>query len=225
VRTADHVLILGAGPGIGTSVAVAATRSGAAVTLAARSNDTLDATTAAVFSEVADPRILQLRVDASDPVALRDAIAAHAALMDTPIDVALFNVSAWVPGGWAADLREIEAGLRSGVVSGWAMAQALIPTMCELPAATLLFTGGGTADHPMRASLALGLQKAALRNLAMGLDADLADTSIRSRTLTIRGTIARGTAFDPDRIAAALLALADDSDGPCVVDFTGGERA
>lgn len=216
-----HLLIVGAGPGIGTAIAIHAARSGAAVTIAARSATTLEETTAAIFAEVTDPRVLHLRVDASDPIALRESIAAHAALVDDPIDVALFNVSAWVPGGWDVDLSGVEAGLRSGVVSGWAMAQALIPTMRELPAATLLFTGGGTADHPMTASLGLGVQKAALRNLALGLDADLADTSIRSRTLTIRGTVAPGTPFAPDRIAAALWALGGDREGPSAVDFTG----
>lgn len=167
--------------------------------------------------------MLTVQVDASDPASVCEVIADHARSVDVPIDVALFNVSAWVPGGWDTELAEAETALRSGVLSGWAMAQALIPSMCDLPQATLLFTGGGTADHPMTASLALGLQKSALRNLALGLDADLADTSIRARTLTIRGTIARDTPFDPDRIAAALLSLVGDSEGPCVVDFTGGE--
>jgi len=225
VLPAAHVLILGAGPGIGASLAIQAARAGSAVTLAARSSDTLDATTRAIYDVVDDPRVFQVRVDAADPATVREVIAEHAQTCSVPIDVALFNVSAWVPGGWDSDLGEAEAALRAGVLSGWGMAQALIPSMKELPQATLLFTGGGTADRPMTASLALGLQKAALRNLATGLDTDLADTSIRARTLTIRGTIARDSPFDPDRIAAALLALVDDRDGPSVVDFTGGERA
>jgi NAD(P)-dependent dehydrogenase (short-subunit alcohol dehydrogenase family) len=217
-----HLLIIGAGPGIGTAVTLRAARAGATLTLAARSEGSLADATAAVFAAVTDPAVFHLRVDAADPIALRDQVKAHAVDVGIPIDAALFNVSAWVPGGWDADLAEADAALRAGVLSGWAMAQALIPTMRELPESTLLFTGGGTADHPMMASLALGLQKAALRNLAVGLDADLAGTGIRARTLTIRGTIARGGPFDPDAIAAALLALAEDRDGPTVVDFTGG---
>lgn len=195
--------------------------SGAHVTLAARSVETLDAATLAVYNAVPEPQISLLQVDAGDPCALRRLVSDHAGRSEVPIDVALFNVSMWVPGGWESDPGEVEVGLRTGVVSGLAMAQALIPSMRELPQATLLFTGGGTADHPMTASLGLGLQKAALRNLAMGLDADLADTSIRARTLTIRGTIAPETPFAPDLIAQALWGLAIDRDGPCVVDFAG----
>lgn len=217
----SHLLIVGAGPGIGTALAIHAARAGAAVTLAARSATTLDESAGAVLAQVGDARVMQLRVDADDPDGLRASIVDHVALVGNPVDVALFNVSNWVPGGWDVDVGAIEDGLRAGVVSGLAMAQALIPAMRELPEATLLFTGGGTADHPMTASLGLGLQKAALRNLALALDADLADTSIRARTLTIRGTIAPGTPFAPDVIAAALWGLSTDREGPCVVDFTG----
>lgn len=227
VSSPHHILIVGAGPGIGTALAIQASLSRAHVTLAARSTDTLDASSLAVYNATAshampDPHVWLVTVDASDPVSLRDVLADHASRVDAPIDAALFNVSAWVPGGWDTDLGEVEVGLRTGVVSGLAMAQALIPTMRELPEATLLFTGGGTADHPMTASLGLGLQKSALRTLAQGLDADLAETSIRSRTLTIRGTIAPDTPFAPERIAAALWALCVNREGSCAVDFTGG---
>ena len=61
--------------------------------------------------------------------------------------------------------------------------------------------------------------KAALRNLAIALDKDLRETTIAVRTLTIRGSIAPGTAFDPDRIARALWQIAN-SDG-VVHEFTG----
>lgn len=220
--TPRHVLIVGAGPGIGTALAIQAAWSGAHVTLAARSAETLDAATLAVYNSMPEPRLSLLQVDAGDPFALRRIIADHADRTEVPIDVALFNVSMWVPGGWDSDPGEVDAGLRTGVVSGLAMAQALIPSMRELPQATLLFTGGGTADRPMTASLGLGLQKAALRNLALGLDAELSGTSIRARTLTIHGTIAPDTPFAPERIAAALWDLAVDREGPCAVDFTGG---
>ncbi len=221
MSSTHHALIVGAGPGIGTALAIQASWLGAHVTLAARSADTLDAAALAVYNSMPEPHVSLLTVDAADPQELRERVADHADRVQVPIDVALFNVSAWVPGGWDSDLGEVEAGLRSGVVSGWAMAQALIPTMSELPEATLLFTGGGTADHPMTSSLGLGLQKAALRNLALGLDADLAGTSIRSRTLVIHGTVAPDTPFAPDLIAKALCRLVTDREGPCVVDFTG----
>ena len=73
----------------------------------------------------------------------------------------------------------------------------------------------------MVASIGLGLQKAALRNLAIALDKDLRETTIAVRTLTIRGSINPGTAFDPDRIARALWQIANSDD--VVHEFTGAD--
>jgi NAD(P)-dependent dehydrogenase (short-subunit alcohol dehydrogenase family) len=203
-----HVLIVGAGPGIGASFARLALERGAQVTLSARSASKLDQLKSALAAD--GDSVDTVVADAADPGALRDTINDYATECDVPIDCALFNVSLWVPGGLDSDLEGVTEGLKAGVVSALAMAQAVIPRMRELPSARILFTGGGTADSPMTASFGLGLQKSALRNLAFALDKDLADTSIRVRTLTIRGTIAPGTAFDPDLIAKALWTCADE---------------
>ena len=53
----------------------------------------------------------------------------------------------------------------------------------------------------------LGVGKAAIRNLAFSLHADLKDSGIHAATVTICGTVAPGTAFDPDRIAEAYWQL------------------
>ena len=203
-----HVLIVGAGPGIGTSFARVALGFGAQVTLSARSASKLEQLTSELAGE--GPVIDSVVADAADPEALRESISNYAMTCNVPIDCALFNVSTWVPGGLDSDLDGITDGLKAGVVSALAMAQAVIPRMRELSSSRIFFTGGGTADSPMTASFGLGLQKSALRNLAVALDKDLAETSIRVRTLTIRGSIAPGTDFDPDLIAKALWSSADE---------------
>jgi hypothetical protein len=58
--------------------------------------------------------------------------------------------------------------------------------------------------------------------LAIALDKDLADTNIRVRTLTIRGSIAPGTAFDPDLIAQALWDTIDEIN--VETEFTGAGK-
>ena len=212
-----HVLIVGAGPGLGMAFARRALAGGADVTLAARSADTLDEMVSHPGPE--GGRVTPLVVDASQPTALRDTVATYADACDPAIDCALFNVSAWVPGGLNSDLDAVSSGLDAGVVAALAMTQAVVPRMLTQSSPRILFTGGGTADSPMVASIGLGLQKAALRNLAIALDKDLRETTIAVRTLTIRGSIAPGTAFDPDRIARALWKIAN-SDG-VVHEFTG----
>ena len=212
-----HVLVVGAGPGLGMAFARRALAGGSDVTLAARSADTLDEMVSHPGPE--GGRVTPLVVDASQPTALRDTVATYADACDPAIDCALFNVSAWVPGGLNSDLDAVSSGLDAGVVAALAMTQAVVPRMLTQSSPRILFTGGGTADSPMVASIGLGLQKAALRNLAIALDKDLRETTIAVRTLTIRGSIAPGTAFDPDRIARALWQIAN-SDG-VVHEFTG----
>jgi hypothetical protein len=73
----------------------------------------------------------------------------------------------------------------------------------------------------MTASLALGMQKAALRNLAVGIAKELQGTSVRVKTLTIRGTIAENTPFAPNAIASALWDWARDDSPTVERDFTG----
>ena len=50
------------------------------------------------------------------------------------------------------------------------------------------------------------MQKAALRNLVSSVDATLREDGIRAVTVTVKGTLERGTAFDPDRVAEAIHA-------------------
>ena len=71
----------------------------------------------------------------------------------------------------------------------------------------LLTGGGGFAFEPMPALASLGAGKAALRNLAFSLHAELKDSGIHAATVTICGIVRAGTPFDPDRIAESYWAL------------------
>jgi hypothetical protein len=66
---------------------------------------------------------------------------------------------------------------------------------------TILFTGGGFADHPVPALATISLGKAALRSAATMLGADLAGDGVRVASITIAGQVKPGTAFGPDHIA------------------------
>ena len=50
------------------------------------------------------------------------------------------------------------------------------------------------------------MQKAGLRNLVRSIDATLAPDGIRAVSVTVNGSLRRGTRFDPDLIADALYA-------------------
>jgi NAD(P)-dependent dehydrogenase (short-subunit alcohol dehydrogenase family) len=72
---------------------------------------------------------------------------------------------------------------------------------------TILFTGGGSAVEPPVQVAALGLGKAALRNLCFSLARELHYHDIHVATVTIFDHINPGTHFDPDKIAEAYWQL------------------
>jgi len=83
---------------------------------------------------------------------------------------------------------------------------------------TILFTGGGFADHPIPTLATVSLGKAALRSAATMLKADLEPDGIRVASLTIAGQIVADTAFDPERIAARYWEIVN-SKGPWQAEF------
>ncbi|MGB0091629.1 MAG: hypothetical protein WBP81_03735, partial [Solirubrobacteraceae bacterium] len=66
---------------------------------------------------------------------------------------------------------------------------------------TVLFTSGGFADHPVPALASLSMGKAALRSAATLIAAGVREDGIHAATITIAGSVVRGTPFDPDNIA------------------------
>jgi len=72
---------------------------------------------------------------------------------------------------------------------------------------TILFTGGGLALHPNPQVASLSVGKAAIRNLAYSLGAELELEGIQVATVTIAGYVKPGTHFDPDLIAETYWQL------------------
>jgi NADP-dependent 3-hydroxy acid dehydrogenase YdfG len=206
---ADKVLVLvGAGAGVGASVAHRFGREGYAVALVARSQDALerlgnDLRQAGVTTSWA-------AVDITDAPDLTAAIAGFAQQLGR-IDVLHFNPSVFRHRDalhlTAAELLE---DVHVGVAALLTAVQAARPAMTA--GARVTVTGSMAADHPWHEACSLGVQKAALRNLVISLDTTLALDGIRAMSLTVRGTLAAGTAFSPDRVADAIYAAASNSD-------------
>jgi len=84
---------------------------------------------------------------------------------------------------------------------------------------TLLFTGGGLALHPSPQAPSLSIGKAGLRALALMLAQELAPAGIRVGTVTIAGMVAPGTAFAPQRVAEAFMALHRGAPDPSTAEI------
>src|SRR3954466_7829425 len=169
----DHLLIIGAGPGLGAAIARRFALGGYRVTLIGRSPDRLDAlakslvdTGAVVDTEVGD---------AGDPDALRATLTALYQHRGAP-GVVVYHASQFTTDSLTSiDAAALHQAYDVNVVGGVVAAQTVAPAMRNAGGGTILFTDGGFADHPVPVLASLSLGKAALRSAATMLSSDLAE--------------------------------------------------
>jgi len=205
-----HLLVIGAGPGVGGAVAHRFAEGGYDVTLLARSTDGLSKLADALSDTGA--KVDTVAADASDPEGLRTTLASLYQRDGAP-GLLVYNASILAPDTLlASDVAHLHEAYDVDVVSGVVAAQVAVPAMRAGGGGTILFTGGGFADYPMPALATISLGKAALRSAATILCADLAGDGIRVASITIAGQVAPGTPFSPDRIAETFWTVVQ-SDG------------
>jgi NADP-dependent 3-hydroxy acid dehydrogenase YdfG len=215
------VIVVGAGPGIGAAVARRFGRAGFAPALIARSPDKLEALGKQLQSEGFTTG--WTAVDVTDGPALTAAITTFGGFSGS-IGHVHFNPSAFTAkDALALTADELLGDLRLGVASLLTAVQAAHPFMSA--GARVTVTGGATADKPWPQAASLGVQKAALRNLVVSLDAALSPGGIRALSLTVAGTVKEGTAFDPAYIADSVYEASqtDSEFWDTEIRFTGRE--
>jgi short-subunit dehydrogenase len=212
----SHLLLIGAGPGLGVAVARRFAAGGYRVTLVARSADGL----ADIAGSLSDTgaEIGTLEADASDPEGVR-ARMTHLYRRQGAPGVIIYNAVMGAPDRLlTASVAHLQAAYAVDVISAIVVAQVAAPAMKAAGFGTMIVTGGGFADHPIPALATVSLGKAALRSAATILRADLEPDGIRVATLTIAGRIAPGTAFDPERIAERYWDVVQ-ANGPWQAEF------
>lgn len=181
------LLVLGAGPGVGSAAAARFRRAGHRVVLLARNAERLDALAERLRAEplgtpgadgpAADDQaeyggVATVAVDLTDPAAVTDAVARVGAAQGR-IDVLHFNPSAFrMKDPLHLSVDELFADLALGLAPLLPAVQAARPYFAD--GARILVTGSAAADKPWHEAASLGVQKAALRNLVTSLDATLA---------------------------------------------------
>lgn len=200
----SNCVVVGFGPGMGAALARRFAASGMQVTGLARDPSR--------HAALAGAGIRLEAADAGDFAALGRIVGA------LEPEVVIFNAykMTMLEGGPSAlDPATLLDDFRVNVGGALAAARAALPAMLRRGRGTILFTGGGLALDPTgwlpAASLAVG--KAALRNLTLSMHAELAPKHIHVATVTVTGQIQPGTAFDPNRIAEAFLALHQEPAG------------
>jgi NAD(P)-dependent dehydrogenase (short-subunit alcohol dehydrogenase family) len=199
--TRPIAIIAAAGPGMGTAIARRFAREGYAMGLIAR-----DAARLKDHAAELAPLGVPVATASGDLCDLASLKAAFDSLHGTlgPASVLVYNGARWhEQAAMTLDPMVFNWDVALSATGALASAQHVYPLMKAAGAGTILFTGGGLALHPEYgagvASLTAG--KSALRGLTYALAKELAPEGIHVATVTIAGTVAPGTPFDPDRIA------------------------
>lgn len=197
--------IVGAGPGVGLSVARSFGREGFRVALIARQTEKLSALSDSLTKD--EVETLSIAGDAGDESALRQAIReVHGRL--GPTEVLVYNAAAFRQAAPSKlTLDQLNEDIRVNVGGALIAAQTVLPGMRSERRGTILLTGGGLALSPVAAVASLSLGKAAIRSLAHSLFQELQPEGIHAATVTICGMVQEGTQFSPEKIANEFLKL------------------
>ena len=222
-------VVVGAGPGLGLSIAHRFGREGHAVALLSRS----PARHPGYLTSLADAGVQATAhaADVHDPEALRSALADITAAHGTP-DVLYYGPGALDPEARPVPILDTDSGaVRDAMTTVYAAVDvvgAVLPGMLARGSGAVLIAGGLSSVTPMPGLGALALCSAALRNYALTLHAALADRGVYAGTLTIGGLIARGDihrsltaqlgpdvpTLDPDDLAETAWRLQADRNRP-----------
>jgi NAD(P)-dependent dehydrogenase (short-subunit alcohol dehydrogenase family) len=190
-------IVIGAGPGIGAAVARRLAKEGLAIGVIARSEATVEAAERVVAEHGGEA--VGATADVTDEAALRAALDAIVERLGVP-EVLVYN-AALIQSDAIGDLtaaQHLEA-CAVNVVGAITAAAHVGPRMADAGGGTILLTGGMPEMVPGVASLSLG--KAGLRALTELLQKQFGDAGVHVATITVAGTVAPGTAYDPDDIA------------------------
>ncbi|MUN35863.1 SDR family NAD(P)-dependent oxidoreductase [Actinomadura litoris] len=223
-------VVIGAGPGLGMSVAHRFGREGHEIALISRNAGRHPGYLAAL--DAAGVKATAHRADVRDRPSLLAALDAAAGHHGS-IDVVYYGPGAADPDAVPASITATDVASAKEAM-GWIYPAidavgAVLPRMLERGDGGLLFAGGLSAVVPVPALGSLAISSAALRNYALTLHAGLADQGVYAGILTIGGLIERGDihrmmtampgplpagTLDPDALADAAWTLYTDRDAP-----------
>ncbi|MGK5554727.1 SDR family NAD(P)-dependent oxidoreductase [Actinomadura kijaniata] len=191
------VVVIGAGPGIGRSVALRFAREGLPVAVVARRTATVEA----VAAEVAalGVRAVPVTADSADETALRAALDVAVDRLGQP-DAVVYNAALVRPDTLGElPVRAHLDAWAVNVLGAMTAATRLLPAMARRGSGSFLVTGG--MPEPKRRYVSLSLGKAGVRTLVELLDQEYGPAGVHVASVTVDGPVAPGTAFDPDLIA------------------------
>jgi NAD(P)-dependent dehydrogenase (short-subunit alcohol dehydrogenase family) len=194
----NHLLLIGAGPGVGAAVVRRFGREGFRSTLISRSG-----THGQLAPELRSGglEIEAIDADIEDLDGYRETLERIFSTPGAP-GVVVYNAALPDPGQILdTTVERLRTANDVDVVGAVVAAQVAVPVLRAAGGGTLLATGGGFADDPVPALASLSIGKAAMRSAQTLIAAGVREDGIHAATVTIVGVVEPGTVFDPDNIA------------------------
>src|ERR1700678_628223 len=192
----QHLLLIGAGPGVGAGVVRRFGREGFRSTLISRGDTE-------VASELRSDglEIEAIAANIEDLDGYRKTLEQIFSAGGAP-GVLVYNAALPDPGQILdTTVERLRAAHDVDVIGAVIAAQVAAPVLRAAGGGTLLATSGGFADNPVPALASLSIGKAAMRSAQTLIAAGVRDDGIHAATVTIAGAVKPGTDFDPDNIA------------------------
>ncbi|MCC9705571.1 SDR family NAD(P)-dependent oxidoreductase [Streptomyces sp. MNU76] len=196
------IAVIGAGPGLGLSIARRFGREGFQVALVSRTQDKLDALAARLAEDGIEAA--GFAADVTRPDSLQSALAAVADRFGA-VDVLEYSPADPTFAGAAAvdaTAQDLHKQLDYYLYGAVAAVRQVLPAMLERGSGTLLFSTGASSIRPLGGAFgSVGVAAAALRNYAMALGIDLAEHGVHAAHVAIGVFIGSGPGTEPETIA------------------------
>jgi NAD(P)-dependent dehydrogenase (short-subunit alcohol dehydrogenase family) len=206
----QRALIVGAGPGLGASLARAFKRDcGMRVAVAARRREPLEAI-------AAETGAVPLVADASNAAAVAALFDAATLALGGAPDVVVYNASQRVRGAFVeVDADAVARAVDVTAIAAFRVAQQAVRRMLPGRHGAVLFTGASAGVKGFAQSAAFAMGKFALRGLAQSMARELSPQGIHVAHVVIDGSIRADGAsndgndaqLDADSIAATYVHL------------------
>jgi len=217
VSKAPLCVVIGAGPGLGASIARRFVKEGFAIGLVGRDVKSLARAVETVPAEKG--RVVGLAADAADAESLASVISSLTSTIGD-VEVLVYNAVSFVDGPASElDAERLTSDFRTSVIGALLATQAVVGAMRARKSGTIIMTGGGAAIYPGAAWASLSVTKSALRALAYALHEELKPNGIHVATVTIEGAIGSRPRFMPNVIADVYWELHSSAMSQWVPEF------
>lgn len=192
------IVVIGAGAGLGFSVAKKFAGEGYKVVLVARNRESLEKMSEELKSKGYEAcfKIADTSVDEEYAKALEEIKNEHG----TP-DVVVYNTGITTPDPAELSTEELVHHFKTDVAGAYTTVNKFIDDKFIEKKGAIIFTGGGLALYPADGFIPLSIDKAALRSLAYILHGKYKEQGVFVGTVTVCGSINGDDYFSSDNIA------------------------